>query len=380
MLVRAAVFGLAYFAGAEIGYLLSHDGQEPIFWPPAGLFLASLVLSERRAWPAMLAAALVASLVSNALFHDKSLPLSLGLYTANCAAACAGAWLLGRFLRPPIALATIRDVLGLSLLAALSCAVGATIGAAVLSTTFGQGYGPAWPAWWLSDALGVLVVAPVVLTAARCGSFPQAWRRRLAEGAFLFLGLVVTSQAVYGEWLAPPFNVPILILPFLLWAAVRFGPPGAAAALLMVALIGVWNVSQGRGPFMALTAAPSQHLLRVQGSLGLITLCVLILAAAVAERAQTEREKIKLISELEQALAEIKTLRGLIPLCAWCKKMRDDAGSWQGLEDYLSTHTDAQVTHGVCPECMEKQLTGMTSRGPAGNDTLTGKDIEKTLE
>ncbi len=57
------------------------------------------------------------------------------------------------------------------------------------------------------------------------------------------------------------------------------------------------------------------------------------------------------VSELEQALAQIKTLRGLLPICAWCKKIRDDGNYWRQVEDYVVHHTDARFTHGICPSC-----------------------------
>ncbi len=57
---------------------------------------------------------------------------------------------------------------------------------------------------------------------------------------------------------------------------------------------------------------------------------------------------------LEAALAELKTLRGIIPICAHCKNIRDDAGSWQQMEEYISEHSDAEFSHGICPTCVEK--------------------------
>jgi DNA-binding response OmpR family regulator len=69
---------------------------------------------------------------------------------------------------------------------------------------------------------------------------------------------------------------------------------------------------------------------------------------------EKEKEQQKLISELREALAEIKTLRGLIPICAWCRKVHDDEGYWHQLEAYISKHTDAIFSHGICPECEEK--------------------------
>lgn len=359
---RAGVLGLAYFAAAELGHVLSVTTQEQVFatfWPPAGLLLAALVLSGRRQWPALAAAACFANLASN-LLHGFSVPVSLGFCAAHGAEACLGAWLLRRYGGAPFTLTRINDVLALACWSALvSAMVGAAIGAGIVKAGFdGVSYWSAWQAWWIADAVGVLVVAPVVFTwAAERGALFHGVRPwRMVEGAAVFLGMIVAAAGVYGELLPPPLNAPIFVLPFLLWAGLRFGPPCAAAGVLAIALIGVWNTSQGRGPYVALTDVPSQRLLRAQVTLCVFSLSVLALVAAIAERKQAERQRIKLIGELELALNEIKTLRGLIPLCSWCKKIRNDQGFWQRLEDYLLAHTEAKFTHGVCPECLQKQL------------------------
>src|SRR5512139_3813383 len=65
-------------------------------------------------------------------------------------------------------------------------------------------------------------------------------------------------------------------------------------------------------------------------------------------------ERHKMIAQLEKNLKEIKTLRGLIPMCAWCRNIRDDKGYWQKVEKYIEDHTDAAFTHGICPRCMRK--------------------------
>jgi PleD family two-component response regulator len=72
-----------------------------------------------------------------------------------------------------------------------------------------------------------------------------------------------------------------------------------------------------------------------------------------------ERQQQELISHLEEALAEIKTLRGFIPICASCKKIRDDEGYWNQLEAYISERTDAVFSHGLCPECAEQARAEM---------------------
>jgi hypothetical protein len=79
-----------------------------------------------------------------------------------------------------------------------------------------------------------------------------------------------------------------------------------------------------------------------------------ILNRHIAQRRLAEAEKDALIAELHTALDEVKTLRGIIPICASCKKIRDDKGFWQQVEVYVSAHSEAMFSHGSCPECTEK--------------------------
>jgi hypothetical protein len=73
-------------------------------------------------------------------------------------------------------------------------------------------------------------------------------------------------------------------------------------------------------------------------------------------RKKIEQEMERLIHELEEALTHIKTLSGLLPICSRCKKIRDDKGYWSQIETYISRHSSAQFTHGLCPECAVKTL------------------------
>jgi len=74
----------------------------------------------------------------------------------------------------------------------------------------------------------------------------------------------------------------------------------------------------------------------------------------VTERRMAEREREKLIAELQHALSEVRTLSGLLPICAWCKKVRDDKGYWERIESYFETHSHMQFTHGICPDCVQE--------------------------
>jgi PAS domain-containing protein len=77
--------------------------------------------------------------------------------------------------------------------------------------------------------------------------------------------------------------------------------------------------------------------------------------AAQQELERTLAQNQALVSELQEALRKVKTLQGLVPICAWCKKIRNDAGFWEQLEAYLADHTSAEFTHGICPECFAKE-------------------------
>ena len=69
---------------------------------------------------------------------------------------------------------------------------------------------------------------------------------------------------------------------------------------------------------------------------------------------RSEKERDKLIKRLEQALDEVKRLSGLLPICASCKRIRDDQGGWQQIEDYIAEHSEADFSHGICPECAHR--------------------------
>ncbi len=69
-----------------------------------------------------------------------------------------------------------------------------------------------------------------------------------------------------------------------------------------------------------------------------------------------EQEQRELVSKLQEAMSNIKTLKGLLPMCAWCKKIRNDKGYWEQLDVYIREHSDADFTHGICPECMKEVI------------------------
>ena len=83
------------------------------------------------------------------------------------------------------------------------------------------------------------------------------------------------------------------------------------------------------------------------------------IATDITEKKMAEAEREKLIKELQKALLEVKTLQGIIPICAYCKNIRDDKGYWSQVEEYLGKHSEVDFSHGICPTCFEKNFPEM---------------------
>ena len=83
---------------------------------------------------------------------------------------------------------------------------------------------------------------------------------------------------------------------------------------------------------------------------------------------QADEEKSKIIKELQTALERVKTLSGMLPICASCKKIRDDQGYWNKIEAYIEKHSEAEFSHGICPECARKLYPEYFSERPSSQD------------
>ncbi len=86
----------------------------------------------------------------------------------------------------------------------------------------------------------------------------------------------------------------------------------------------------------------------------ILSLANMALEREIDERKRVEEGREELINKLKKALAEVKTLRGILPLCSFCKRIRDDKGYWEQVEVYIYKHSQADISHGICPECVKK--------------------------
>ena len=91
-------------------------------------------------------------------------------------------------------------------------------------------------------------------------------------------------------------------------------------------------------------------------------------ARDITRRKEAAEERERLVGELQSALAEVKALRGILPICSYCKRVRDDENYWQTVENYIVQHTDAQFSHGICPNCYESEVVPLFGAMLDGSD------------
>jgi diguanylate cyclase (GGDEF)-like protein len=284
--------GLAavYFVAAKLGLRLAfvHASATPV-WPNAGLALAAMLLLGARVWPAVFVGAFLANFAT-----AGSVATSLGIATGNTLEAVVGAYLVTRFASGRRAFERANDVFKFTLLAAIvSTTISATLG--VTSLALGgfarwTEYGPIWLTWWLGDAVGDLVVTPVVLLwyARPLVRWP---RGRALEAAALLAGLGLAGLIVFGGLFpsrVKDYPLEFLCIPFFMWAAVRFRAREAATAILVLSAIAIRGTLLGFGPFARGT--PNESLLLLQAFMGVAAVMTLILVAAVSERTRVEAQ------------------------------------------------------------------------------------------
>ncbi len=239
-----AIFSAAYILGCGFARALAIvPGTGISIWLPSGLFLATLVFAARQGWPWWVLAGFFAELVGNVLWFHNPLPAAVLIFTGNALQAVVGAWLVIHFCRPA-RLESLQEVLGLTVFGAgVAPIVSATVASATLAWFGLQSFATAWPLFWLGNAAGVLIVAPLVLVLFQdwhggAGLSKAHWFEASAMG-LIFLAMAALSLSNY-----LPFAC--LIIPPLLWASVRFEFRGAAVSLILLALIVVvFTISGG---------------------------------------------------------------------------------------------------------------------------------------
>jgi diguanylate cyclase (GGDEF)-like protein len=287
-LAAAAVLAVVYFGAAKLGlrYAFVHPSATAV-WAPTGIALAGFLLFGFRVWPGIFLGAFFANLTT-----AGTVLTSLGIAAGNTLEGVAGCYLVRRFARGHRVFQRAQDIFKFTFFAGMvSTAISATIGVTVLSLggfAHWAMYLPIWRTWWLGDAVGAVVVTPLILL-WRADPRLNWTREQMAELVLLFAGLVLTAWAVFGgrfHSLLRNYPLEYLCVPFLIWAAFRFSRRKAATATFVLAGIATWGTLHGYGPFSERN--PNTSLLLSQLFIGILSITSLALAAEVSERKRAE--------------------------------------------------------------------------------------------
>jgi signal transduction histidine kinase len=312
-LARLGLFALVYYASGRLGMsIVPPDEHVSALWPSSGVALTALLLSRFRSWPALF---LVGILVEPFVYTPGRLPqpTSFILSTGNLLEALLGAFLLRRYVGVRPSLERVRDVLCLLGVAALLSTLLSASWNVPLLASLEKIPWKAWESqWWVffvGDSMGVLLVAPALLTWSTRGL--EGWSRaRRAELVTLLLLLALSVQLVFA-WApvdASDFHpVTYLAFPFILWAALRFEVRGTTAAMLVLAGLSILHTLSGSGPFSTPLVAHSttRSVVFLQTFLAALGVSGLLLAAALGERRAAQEKAIHLNRELHLSLEEL---------------------------------------------------------------------------
>ncbi|HEX8916740.1 MAG TPA: MASE1 domain-containing protein, partial [Humisphaera sp.] len=264
LLLACLAVAVSYFGLALLGLAFKSKTTADIaaVWPANGVPLAALLLARRRWWGPLVASAFLANVPAN-LVADRSWGPALVYATVNAAEVLVAGGLMRSVFPRPVTFATIKEVV---VFAVFACAGGGALGGLAGASAVGlfvpsSDFGSAWRLWAVVDGLGLLAVTPVIVTIARHRPYFQSgWR--LAEKIACLAGFAGWCWAVFeqpGEHQAVLLRMPyVTMLPFLLWAGLRFDPRATALLTLTMVAIGAWCTVNGRGPLIQPGLSPLQ--------------------------------------------------------------------------------------------------------------------------
>ena len=277
----------AYWVAVRLGLLLvaQPEGVASI-WPASGLALAVLLLNPKKQWPILLAVIFVANVVGN-LSGGNSLPVSLGFALANILEALLAAGILTYFCRTKITFQTSRQIFSLFGAAIFGNGLSALLGAAVPALAFGAPFSETWLVWWSADGLGMILIAPLIVSwATNRSNFRLRKLPEIIEVVILSLALVAFAWLIFGPLNSKDSSVlrNYMVFPIVIWLAFRFNLRGMTSALTMLAVTTIWILLHGNGFVTFKNMNITEHLVNFQVFLSVLTFTGLLVNTIVAER------------------------------------------------------------------------------------------------
>ena len=275
-----------YYGAAKLGQTLRYTASVSAIWPPAGLGIAALYLWGLRLWPGVLLGEIVVN--GELWLGDSTFPIGslLGQQAGNIVEIVVGALLLRRLIGPNNAMDRVERVGGMLVALGVATAISATAGTVSMvagGVVDASAAAAFWRTWWLADMSGGLVVLPLMLAWAQDPL--AAWRRiRVWEGAAVTAS--VTALSIIAFSTREPIRY--TVFPALIWAAFRFGPPGATLSVAITAGVAIGVTADHVGPF---SKQPIDHAaLSTQLYIWVAALTTLFLSAAASERERSSGE------------------------------------------------------------------------------------------
>ena len=335
---RLAGVAIAYWVAAHfsLGLALVHGQVTPV-WPPTGIAVVALLVFGRRVWPAIFLGALAVN-------------LPLGPSPLGAAVIAMGNTLAPMFATELLKLVDfhkeldrLRDaaaIIGLAALVGMS--VSATFGTSVLvlsGAVSGDNFWSTWAVWWTGDGMGVLLVAPFLLSLMPSLAAPALNLRTGAELVLLLVGIGLVTYVLFEDRL----RLEYLVFPLIMVAAWRFRLRGAAPAALIASGIAIWATIHGSGPFA------TETLLQKMVSLQVFNVCVALTSFVLASfvTAYKRQEKMAVMFAAANAASEAKS--AFLNVAA--HELRTPITVLNG---YLSMLADGSL--GQAPEQWEKPL------------------------
>ena len=410
VVMRALLVGIAYYIGTRVGFAWTPAGRpNSTFWPPNAILLSALLLVRGKEWWTLLVPVLAAHMVAQ-LQTGVPMWTAGGWFLTNSSEAVIGAYCITRFTDPGRRLDSVRGVLTFLAFGVVIAPLATSFldAFAVVITGWGRSYWPLSLERFSTNALAAMTIVPPIVL---CRSNPISWIRRTSparfgEAALLAMGVILVAVGVFGLKDVSPATTPALLyapLPFLLWAAARFGLGGLSTSLLSLALISTWYTMHGRAPFP--NASMSQNILSLQLLFCVVSVPLMFVSAVMTESRQTEallrrtsgslieaqeqeRHRIarELHDDLGQALALTKVmLDGLVEEADESLKSPLRALSCQ-VSDI--SNTAREISHGLYPTQLEylglakalKRLCSDLGSGKNISIHLTMRDLPDQLQ
>ena len=292
--LKLMLFPIAYFCAAELGTYLTFKPHEFLsIWLPSGIFLAALLGSSKRDWPWFFVLVFPASIAFNSL-EGKSWQISCLFTLVNCIESFSAALLLRKFVGPFPQLRSIRELALIVLLGGILCtAMGGILAASVISLLGGANqFWENWALWTGAVSLGVILLTPLLLAWLGSEKDTMDWRRPAwqLEAILLLTCLVGSTLLGFTHFWRQGLSMEYLPLPFLIWAAFRFGLKGVTLANGVVCLLAAWltvrsfDELQGGAFSPYLCVAQFQLLLVVIVFMGLIPSVMMVTLRLSEER------------------------------------------------------------------------------------------------